>query len=128
MARPKKEPNEHFVEEFEKLCGLQCTKEEICDWFMIADKTLDRWVKQIYKQSFYEVFRQKRNRGASTLRRYQFQLARKNATMAIWLGKQYLNQRETPETDGATLARLDDILAEIRNDAQRSTDDNAVHD
>ena len=94
MARPKKEPDINFKNEFEKLCGLQCTKEEICDWFMISDKTLDRWIKELYDQSFSEVFRQKRSRGSVTLRRYQFTLAKKSATMAIWLGKQYLNQNE----------------------------------
>lgn len=31
------------------------------------------------------------------LRQAQFELAKKNATMAIWLGKQYLNQRDQPE-------------------------------
>lgn len=94
MARPKKEPDINFKNEFEKLCGLQCTKEEICDWFMISDKTLDRWIKELYNQSFSEVFRQKRSRGSVTLRRYQFTLAKKSAAMAIWLGKQYLNQNE----------------------------------
>lgn len=31
------------------------------------------------------------------MRRYQFELAKKNANMAIWLGKQYLGQRDNPE-------------------------------
>ena len=126
MARPKKEPDINFKNEFEKLCGLQCTKEEICDWFMISDKTLDRWIKELYNQSFSEVFRQKRSRGSVTLRRYQFTLAKKSAAMAIWLGKQYLNQNETPTTDDETLAKLDELLDEIKTDA-RSANNNAVH-
>ena len=32
-GRPRKEINQT---EFEKLCGLQCTKEEICDWFRVT--------------------------------------------------------------------------------------------
>ena len=92
---------------------------------MISDKTLDRWIKELYNQSFSEVFRQKRSRGSVTLRRYQFTLAKKSAAMAIWLGKQYLNQNETPTTDDETLAKLDELLDEIKTDARSAT--NAVH-
>ena len=94
MARPKKEIDQ---KEFEKLCALQCTKLEICDWFDVTDKTLESWCKSIYCKGFSEVFAQKRSRGKISLRRTQFQLAEKNASMAIWLGKQYLGQRDIPE-------------------------------
>ena len=36
MARPKKEIDQ---KQFENLCGLQCTLEEICGWFDVTDKT-----------------------------------------------------------------------------------------
>lgn len=113
MARPKKEPDINFKNEFEKLCGLQCTKEEICDWFMISDKTLDRWIKELYDQSFSEVFRQKRSRGSVTLRRYQFTLAKKSATMAIWLGKQYLNQNEELKGKYSLKVEASEKLADV---------------
>lgn len=113
MARPKKEPDINFKNEFEKLCGLQCTKEEICDWFMISDKTLDRWIKELYNQSFSEVFRQKRSRGSVTLRRYQFTLAKKSATMAIWLGKQYLNQNEELKGKYSLKVEASEKLADV---------------
>ena len=80
MARPRAEINQ---EEFEKLCGLQCTKEEICDWFSITDKTLDAWCKRTYEQSFSVIFEKKRVRGKISLRRAQFKLAEKSAAMAI---------------------------------------------
>lgn len=35
--------------------------------------------------------------GRYPLRRSQFRLAEKNANMAIWLGKQYLNQKDKIE-------------------------------
>ena len=44
------------------------------------------------------MFREKRGKGKISLRRAQFRLAEHNAAMAIWLGKQYLGQRE-PESD-----------------------------
>lgn len=90
-GRPKKEIDK---KQFENLCGLQCTKEEICAWFDVTDKTLDAWCKRTYKQTFSEVFSQKRGKGKISLRRSQFRLAEKNANMAIWLGKQYLDQKD----------------------------------
>ncbi len=91
MGRPRKEIDR---KQFEDLCGLQCTKDEICSWFDVSDKTLDAWCKRTYHLSFSEVFSQKRGKGKISLRRAQFQLAQKNASMAIWLGKQYLGQKD----------------------------------
>ena len=94
MARPRKEIDQ---KQFENLCGLQCTLEEICGWFDVTDKTLDSWCKRTYNASFSEVFKQKRGNGKISLSRMQWRLAEKNATMAIWLGKQYLDQRDIVE-------------------------------
>ena len=91
MGRPRKEINQ---EVFEKLCELQCTQDEICGWFDVTDKTLNSWCKRTYKSTFSEVFAQKRGKGKIALRRYQFQMAKKNASMAIWLGKQWLGQTD----------------------------------
>ena len=93
LARPKKNIDK---KQFVELCGLQCTKKEICAVLEVTDKTLDRWVADNYEgKSFSEVFEEKRVRGFVSLRRKQFQLAEKNATLAIWLGKQYLGQKDT---------------------------------
>lgn len=94
MPRPLKEIDK---KQFENLCGLQCTKEEICSFFELTDKTLESWCKRTYRAGFSEVFRQKRGKGKISLRRSQFRLAEKNANMAIWLGKQYLNQKDKIE-------------------------------
>ena len=94
MARPRKEIDQ---KQFEALCGLQCTLPEFCDALDVTDKTLDSWCKRTYGKHFSEVFAQKRGRGKISLRRMQWRLAEKNATMAIWLGKQYLGQRDEPE-------------------------------
>ena len=37
MARPRKKINK---KQFESLCAIQCTKEEICDILDISEKTL----------------------------------------------------------------------------------------
>lgn len=93
-GRPRKEIDEKA---FEKLCGLQCTKQEIADFFACSDDTIERWCKRTYKKPFAVVFAQKRGLGKVSLRRMQFKLAEKSATMAIWLGKQYLGQTDVQE-------------------------------
>ena len=100
MARPRKDIDR---EEFEKLCGLQCTYNEICDWFGVTDKTLNAWCKRTYRMRFSEVFQQKKGLGKISLRRMQFRLAEKSAAMAIFLGKQYLGQTDVQEVK-ATVA------------------------
>ena len=84
---------------FEKLCGIQCTEEEICAVLDITDKTLNSWCNSTYGENFSEVFKQKRGLGKVSLRRYQFELAKKNPSMAIFLGKQYLGQKDKIEAD-----------------------------
>lgn len=91
MARPQIEIP---VREFEKLCSLQCTLAEIAGFFGCSEDTIERWCKREYGESFAEVFRLKRGVGKVSLRRAQFRMAEKNPTMAIWLGKQYLDQKD----------------------------------
>ena len=96
-GRPRKPIDQN---EFEKLCGLQCTKAEIQGWFDVSDKTLDKWVKETYGVTFSVVFEQKRSSGKISIRRKQYEVAQKgNVTMLIWLGKQYLGQKDKHETD-----------------------------
>ena len=106
MARPRKEINQ---KRFENLCGLQCTKDEICAFFDVTDKTLESWCRRTYKAGFSEVFSQKRGLGKISLRRSQWRLAEKSATMAIWLGKQYLDQKDRIEStvDGEVTVVID---------------------
>ena len=115
-GRPKKEIAQ---DQFEKLCGLQCTLEEICGWFDVTDKTLDRWCKETYGKSFSEVFAKKREAGKISLRRSQWRLAEKSAAMAIFLGKNYLGQSDhVVIEDRSALDKLDEIL--------KGTQENAV--
>ena len=94
MARPRKEIDQV---EFEKLCALQCTKAEIAGFFNVSEDTVERWCKRTYKESFAVVFANKRSGGKISLHRSQFRLAEKDSRMAIWLGKQYLEQCEPIE-------------------------------
>ena len=92
-GRPK---SEFSKKQFEQFCAYQCTKEEVCAFFDTTDKTLEGWCKRTYGKGFSDVFREKREIGKASLRRTQFQLAQKNAAMAIFLGKNYLGQTDRP--------------------------------
>lgn len=114
MARPRKEIDQ---KQFENLCGLQCTLEEICGWFDVCSDTLETWCKRTYKRSFSEVFAQKRGAGKISLRRSQWRLAEKNAAMAIFLGKQFLGQRDNidvtvADAKGIALDELEKMVLE----------------
>lgn len=99
MARPRKELEWPL---FEHLCATQCTLDEIAAVFRVSADTVERRVLEEYKQSFAEIFEQKRKAGFASLRSKQFESAMSgNVTMLIWLGKQYLGQsdKQTQKTD-----------------------------
>lgn len=90
-GRPRREFNQA---EFERLLAIQCTQSEICSVFGTTEKTLSVWCKRTYNLDFSQCYKKFGDKGKISLRRAQFKLAQKNATMAIWLGKQYLGQRD----------------------------------
>lgn len=105
MARPRKVINQ---KQFESLCAIQCTEEEICNVLDVSEKTLISWCNEVYGESFSKVFRQKRDLGKTSLRRNQWKLAENgNSTMQIWLGKQILKQSESPIQDEIKLKELE---------------------
>ena len=93
-GRPKKVINQKL---FENLCGIQCTEAEICGVLECSADTLNRWCKRTYKMTVSDTYKSKSQVGKSSLRRAQWKLAEKNASMAIWLGKQYLEQKDIVE-------------------------------
>ena len=52
-----------------------------------------------------------------SLRRTQFKLAEKNPTMAIWLGKQQLGQRDNIEVEHKDLSKVEELLSKIDKEA-----------
>lgn len=105
MARPLKEINQ---KQFEKLCGIQCTEQEICYFFEVCEDTLNSWCKRTYTNeegkpmTFAEIYKTKREIGKMSLRRKQWALADKSAAMAIFLGKNYLGQSDKVEMNVET--------------------------
>lgn len=97
---------------------MQCTKAEISSWFDCSEDTIERWCNRTYKQCFAVVLAQKRGKGKISLRRMQWKLAEKSAPMAIWLGKNYLGQRDVPE-DSIDQEDTEGYLAEAGLDVKK---------
>ena len=117
MGRPQKTWTNRDVEQFEALCKIQCSKADICAVMDVSEKTLDRLVKEKYRQTFEEMQTHFRAYGRASLLRSQFKLAERNPSMAIWLGKQYLDQqdpsaRRPPGGSGEGSSRLNQFLDE----------------
>lgn len=95
-----------------------CTKEEIAGVFECSEDTIERWCKRTYHMNFADVFKKECAHGKISLRRNQFKLSEKNAAMAIFLGKNYLNQKDAVECEDTTaLNKLDEILNGIQQKA-----------
>ena len=122
MARPKKDINQ---EQFEYLCRIMCTEEEIAGFFDCSVDTITRWCKSTYGKSFAEIFKWFSAQGKQSLRRMQFDLAKTNATMAIWLGKQWLGQKdeqviEVNRNIDETLIEMDEYFANEGTDIKNN--------
>ena len=103
---------------FENLCGIQCTKKEVAAVLDCGESTVERWCKATYKMTFEEAREVYSQGGKASLRRTQFRLAEKSAAMAIFLGKQYLGQRDSYEVaDNTPIEKLDAILTGLRSKA-----------
>lgn len=120
--------------QFEELCKLCCTQEEIENVLRVSDKVINEWCLKTYNATFSEMQRTYAAIGAKlSVRRNQLKLAETNAQMAIWLGKQLLGQKDVVEqeiratvneTDSQILEMLSDRvnLEELGNDEQSNTD------
>lgn len=109
MARPRIQID---FEQFQGLCNIQCTLNEIANWFKCSEDTIERWCKRELKMGFAEAYKIYSSGGKISLRRWQFKMAEHNVSMAIWLGKQYLGQREQQEV---AITQIDDSLREMND-------------
>jgi hypothetical protein len=87
--------------DFDRLCEVQCTLEELAAHFGVSEDTIERAVKREQGLSFADYFAQKRKVGFVSLRRKQWELAMAgNPTMLIFLGKQLLEQSDKHQVTG----------------------------
>lgn len=108
-GRPRKEINENT---FVGLCKIQCTLEEIANVFECSEDTIERWCKRTYNVSFADTYKKYSSEGKASLRRSMLRLAEKNATMAIFLAKNYLGMTDNVEVkaDTSLMSALLDVV------------------
>ena len=97
MARPLINIDQ---KQFEALCGLFCTLDDIAGWFKCSPDTIERWCKRTYKEGFAETLKRYSASAKVSIRRKQIDVATKgkgNVSMLIWLGKQHLGQKDKTE-------------------------------
>ena len=78
-----------------EMCGLMCTGEECASILGVSYDTLARPLKRDHGLTFPEFFRRHSVPALVRLRQAQFETATSGSVpMQIWLGKQWLGQRE----------------------------------
>jgi len=83
--------------ELEKLCALQCSDEELAFWSGVTPRTIERRRRM---PVFREAMERGKVKGRISIRRAQLRMLEQgNSTMGIWLGKQYLGQRDHVDVD-----------------------------
>ena len=118
-GRPRKQIDPRT---FEELCRIQCTLAEIAGVLRVSEDTVERWCEREYGEGFAEVYKKHSAGGKSSLRRQQFALAMKgNATMLIWLGKQYLDQTDRSERTESDVSE-EELNAAPRDMIQRKAE------
>jgi len=130
MARTGRPKKEFDKKTFQDLVGLGCTQEEIC-WFFrdVTGKsanidTLTRWCKREFGMTFQEYFRQ--NGGIALkiqLRKNQMNLSKSSASMAIFLGKNYLGQTDSINYESNASIANDGFIEALADTASEDWDD-----
>lgn len=112
--RMGRKPREFDQKIFESLCHVMCTFEEM-EHILDCDRhTLDNWCNRTYGARYSEVYKRFSDGGKASLRRNQFNLSKTNAAMAIWLGKQWLNQKELPYADNQMSGALITYVRQVK--------------
>lgn len=117
-GRPIKQLNEAGKEMVRKLAAVMCTEEEIAS---VLGVTVEVLHNRLNHDAFLEAYKNGKEEGKASLRRSQFELAKKNANMAIWLGKQYLGQRDSVETENGGVRVI--VEGKVRDLSEGAPDD-----
>ena len=104
-GRPPKKIDQ---KQFENLCGIQCTEEEIASFFECHIDTLNRWCKNTYGMTFTEIYKEKRGIGKISLRRAGFKMAQSNPSVHIFYAKNHLGMTDKIEQ---TVIEVEDLTS-----------------
>jgi hypothetical protein len=90
-------PDEKTLKLIRTMAGFQATTREAAAHLNVSHKTFIEFKKDQYVAAAWE---QGKNNGLLSLRSKQFKLADRSAAMAIFLGKNYLNQKDIVDHQG----------------------------
>ncbi len=96
IGSTKLQPDERTLKEVQSLARLQCTQREAAAVLGVCENTF-RYFLQSHEKA-REAWDHGGETGKASLRRYQYKMAETNPTMAIWLGKQWLDQTDKNDT------------------------------
>lgn len=87
-------------EQVDKMCAIHCTGEEQAAILGIDYDTLNSACKREKGKPFSDHFKEKASGGKMSLRRRQYTTAMDgNPTMLIWLGKNWLGQKDKSDEE-----------------------------
>lgn len=116
MGRPKIVWTDKEYSSIEYMAIIHCTGEEMAGVMGVDYDTLNRLVKQRYGKTFSDWYKSASSNGNMSLRRLQWKSAEGgNVTMQIFLGKQWLGQKEQLDTNISGDGMLQDILGYMKD-------------
>ena len=108
MGRPRTEIDRQIVDEY---LLAQCQGTEIADLLGIAADTLYRRCEEEFSMTFTAYSQQKKSAGKAVLRKKQWEMALNgDRTMAVWLGKQVLGQRDKIDNDISVSEKVQPVI------------------
>lgn len=100
MGKRGQQPKEIDWAKVEQMALIQCTGEEIAAVLGVDYDTLQRACKREHGMKFADYIKQKGAGGKMSLRRKQYTTAMDgNSTMLIWLGKNWLGQKDKSDDE-----------------------------
>lgn len=100
----------------QRAAEVMCSAKELAHVCKKGLSTLQRHCKEKFDKTLQEKMDEWQVGQKESLRRSQFELAKKNAAMSIWLGKQHLDQRE-PHDDALKQMSFADLVTALNENA-----------
>ena len=97
VGSTKLQPKAETITQIRGLGRIQCTQEEAAAVLGVSCPTFVLFLRTHEKAMV--AWKDGKGEGRASLRRAQFKMSQNNPTMAIWLGKNYLNQTDRHEFD-----------------------------
>lgn len=85
--------------ELERLCYMQCTEQEMAQWFHCSIDTIALRIREKFGISYPEYFEKHRVGGLISLRRNMFKMSENHPNMAIFLAKNWLGMADKQEIE-----------------------------